>query len=70
MGCDDAEASGMLPEALDAEKMIIYQPGTGIPELAKELGEIASDSLYFKEVADEYMQSLTISAEMIMFIEK
>lgn len=47
MGCDDTEASGMLPEALDAEKMIIYQPGTGIPELAKELGEIASDSLYF-----------------------
>ena len=60
----------MLPQALHAQKMIIYLPGTGIPVLAKEMEGIAPDSLYFKEIADNYMQSLTITAEMIQFIEK
>ena len=60
----------MLPQALDAQKMIIYLPGTGILALAKEMEGIAPDSLYFKEVADDYMQSLTITAEMLQFIEK
>ena len=66
--CDAEEE--MLPHALDAQKMIIYLPGSGIPELAIEVEGIAPDSLYFKEIADDYMQSLTITAEMIQFIEK
>ena len=60
----------MLPQALHAQKMIIYLPGTGIPALAKEMEEIAPDNLDFKEVADDYVQSLTITAEMIQVIEK
>ena len=67
-GCD-AEAE-ILPQALDARKMITYLPGSGIPELATEMEGIAPDSLYFKEIADDYMQSFTITAEMIQFIEK
>ena len=62
-GCD-AEAE-ILPQALDAWKMITYLPGSGIPELATEMEGIAPDSLYFKEIADDYMQSLTITVEMI-----
>lgn len=65
-GCD-VEASKMLPQALDAQMMIVNQPGTNIPELAKELEGIAPDSLYFKEVTGDYTQSLTITAEMIQF---
>ena len=60
----------MLPQALHAQKMIIYLPGTGIPELAKEMEGIAPDSLYFKKITDDYVQSLTITVEMILFIEK
>ena len=53
----------------EAQKMVIYEPGSEIPTLAQELEGMPPDSPYCREIIDEYMRSLTLTKELATYIE-